>query len=264
MSILNEPYELNEVITNDIEVTSSLFKKIYKFTEFHYGNVSKSFIYITIEIEFYENKNENNDSYNDSDHDNISVYTNISIDACARSTCFQDVGADVDADALNDIHMNADACSVNTTDSHFRAFSKNRKNRKIAKKKNINKNIKNIIKNSPPPPQEQVECLNNNDSISDFNHGPKNTIKPSLNFNKIKNIVNNVKTEARKKVKIVPIEKKINTIMEKITNKIQSEMMKEYINYKLILENSKKPNGSYIHKVNAFYHVLLNKIESSL
>jgi hypothetical protein len=158
--------------------------------------------------------------------------------------------------------MNADACSVNTTESHIRAFSKNRENGKIGKKKKINKNIKNIIKN--PPPQEQVECLNNNDSVSDFNHDPKNPIKPSLNINKIKNIVDNVKTEARKKVKIVPIEKKINTIMEKITNKVQSEIMKEYINYKLILENSKKRKDSYIHKVNAFYHVLLNKIESNI
>lgn len=264
MNLLNEQYEQNELIMNDIEVTSSLFKKIYKFTEFHYGNVSKSFIYITIEIEFYENKNENNNenknddnrNYSDNDDDNVSIYTNISIDTSARSTCVQYEG--VDADTLNDVNMNADACSVKTTDSHFRAFSKNRKNKKngkIGKKKNINKT---------PPLQEQVECLNNNDSVSDFNDGPKNPIKPSLNFNKIKNIINNVKTEARKKVKVVPIEKKINTIMEKITNKVQSEIMKEYINYKLILENSKKRNGSYIHKVNAFYHVLLNKIESNI
>ena len=157
--------------------------------------------------------------------------------------------------------MNADTCSVKTTDSHFRA-SKNRKNGKMDKKKYIKKNI---IKN--PPPQEQVECLNINDSSSissDFNHGFKNPIKPSLNLNKIKNVVNNVNTEARKKVKVVPIEKKINTIMEKITNKVQSEIMKEYINYNLILENSKKRNGSYMHKVNAFYHVLLNKIESNI
>ena len=154
--------------------------------------------------------------------------------------------------------MNADTCSVKTTDSHFRA-SKNRKNGKMGKKKYIKKNI---IKN--PPPQEQVECLNNNDS-SDFNNNdPKHPIKPSLNLNKIKNVVNNVKTEARKKVKVVPIEKKINTIMEKITNKVQSEIMKEYINYKLILENSKKRNGSYMHKVDAFYYVLLNKIESNI
>ena len=153
--------------------------------------------------------------------------------------------------------MNADACSVKTIDSHSIA-SKNRKNVKGGKKKNIKKT---------PPPQEQVECLNNNDSIStssDFNHDPKHPIKPSLNLNKIKNIVNNVKTEARKKVKIVPIEKKINTIMEKITNKVQSEIMKEYINYKLILDNSKKRKDSYTHKVNAFYHVLLNKIESNI
>ncbi len=52
--------------------------------------------------------------------------------------------------------------------------------------------------------------------------------------------------------------------MEKITNKVQSEIMKEYINYKLVLENSKKQTGSYINKINAFYHILLNKIDSNL
>ena len=49
----NEQCEQNELITNEIEVSSSLFKKIYKFTEFHYGDISKSFIYITIEIELF-------------------------------------------------------------------------------------------------------------------------------------------------------------------------------------------------------------------
>ena len=63
MKLLNKQYkqyEQNELITNEMEVSSSLFKKIYKFTEFHYGDISKTFIYITIEIEFYENNNENN------------------------------------------------------------------------------------------------------------------------------------------------------------------------------------------------------------
>jgi len=258
MKLLNEQlYEQNELTTNEIEVNSSLFKKIYKFTEFHYGDISKSFIYITIEIEFYENNNENNnennDNYSDND-DNNSIYTTISIDTDAHSTCFRHAHAY----ALDDVTMNADACSVKTIDSHS-ITSKNRKNGKGGKKKNIKKT---------PPPQEQVECLNNNDPSStissDFNNDPKHPTKPSLNLNKIKNIVNNVKTEARKKVKIIPIEKKINTIMEKITNKVQSEIMKEYINYKLILDNSKKRKDSYIHKVNAFYHVLLNKIESNI
>ena len=41
--------------------------------------------------------------------------------------------------------------------------------------------------------------------------------------------------------------------------------MKEYMNYILVLENnSKKQKGSYVDKLNAFYHVILNKIESSL
>ena len=70
--------------------------------------------------------------------------------------------------------------------------------------------------------------------------------------------------ETHKKVKIIPIEKKLNIIIEKITNKLQSNLMKEYMNYILILEHSKKQNGSYKDKINAFYYVILNKIESSL
>ena len=40
--------------------------------------------------------------------------------------------------------------------------------------------------------------------------------------------------------------------------------MKEYMNYTLILENSTNQNGSYTDKLNAFYHILLNKIDSKL
>jgi hypothetical protein len=70
--------------------------------------------------------------------------------------------------------------------------------------------------------------------------------------------------ETHKKVKKVPIKKKITIIIEKITNKLQSELMKEYMNYILVLENNSKKQGSYVDKINAFYHVILNKIESNL
>ena len=53
----------------------------------------------------------------------------------------------------------------------------------------------------------------------------------------------------------------LNIIIEKITNKLQSNLMKEYMNYILILEHSKQQNGSYKDKINAFYYVILNKIE---
>ena len=111
---------------------------------------------------------------------------------------------------------------------------------------------------------EEEEEANHN---SDCNHDSNNPIKPkySLNLNKINNIVNAVKMETHKKIKKVPIKKKINIIIDKITNKLQSELMKEYMNYILVLENnSKKQKGSYVDKLNAFYHVILNKIESSL
>jgi hypothetical protein len=251
----NESIEQNEPVINKIELTTTFFKKIYRFSEFYFGNISKSFVYITIEIESNENENDddcnddngnddngnddncNDDNGNDDNGDNNSIYTNVSMDN-THSTYFQD--EDLDSVTLK-----------NTNDSHSVSSTalKNRKNNKKSKKGKK----KNIIKK-----QEQ-------ESISNCNHDEnKNPDKHSLNLNKIKNIVNNVNTEAHKKIKPIPIEKKINTIMEKITNKIHSEMIKEYMNYIFILENSKKPNGSYIHKVNAFYHVLLNKIESSL
>ena len=52
--------------------------------------------------------------------------------------------------------------------------------------------------------------------------------------------------------------------MEKITNKLQSELMKEYMNYTLILENSKKQNGFRLNHIKAIYHVILNKLDSKL
>ena len=64
MNRLNEPNmnRLNEPIMNQIEVSTTVFNKIYRFTEIHYGNISKSFIYITVEVEIYENENDNFDT----------------------------------------------------------------------------------------------------------------------------------------------------------------------------------------------------------
>ena len=265
MNQLNKRDEQNEPIMNEIEVRTTVFKKIYRFTEFHYENISKSFIYITIEVEIYENENENENEYEyeyeyeNYDYDNNSICTNTSIDTDARSVYLQDVNIHIlNGVDMNGVDMNGDAYSVNTTDSHSIA-SKNRKNSKKGKKKKIIK----------IPSQEQEHLNKYNHDSSDCNHDPNNPIKPKplLNINKIKNIVSNDKKDARKKVKIVPIEKKINTIMEKITSKLQSEIMKEYMNYNLILENSKKSkkqNGSYINHIKAIYHVLLNKIDSKL
>ena len=49
---------LNKPIMNQIEVSTTVFNKIYRFTEIHYGNISKSFIYMTVEVENYYNENE--------------------------------------------------------------------------------------------------------------------------------------------------------------------------------------------------------------
>ena len=62
----------------------------------------------------------------------------------------------------------------------------------------------------------------------------------SLNLNKIKNIIRNDKVEESKNIKIVPIQKKIQSIIKKVTNNVESEIMKQFINYKLIIDHSKK------------------------
>ena len=162
----------------------------------------------------------------------------------------------MNADAHADSHADAHAHSIKTTNSHP-IHLKNKKNSKKYKKNNIIKN---------PPQEQKQECLNNHDSSDCTHESNNNPIKPkySLNINKIKNVVNNVKTEIFNNTKIIPIEKKINIIIEKVTNKLQSELMKEYMNYTLILENSTNQNGSYTDKLNAFYHILLNKIDSKL
>ena len=39
--------------------------------------------------------------------------------------------------------------------------------------------------------------------------------------------------------------------------------MKQFINYKLIIDHSKKKNND-VNKLNAIYHLILNNIDSSL
>ena len=229
MNRLNEPNmnRLNEPIMNQIEVSTTVFNKIYRFTEIHYGNISKSFIYITVEVEIYENENDNFDT------------------------------------------EDADAHLVKMTDSHHSIASKNIKKIPLQKQEEYASDKEEEYASDKEEEEyasdnEEEEEANHN---SDCNHDSNNPIKPkySLNLNKINNIVNAVKMETHKKIKKVPIKKKINIIIDKITNKLQSELMKEYMNYILVLENnSKKQKGSYVDKLNAFYHVILNKIESSL
>jgi hypothetical protein len=86
-----------------------------------------------------------------------------------------------------------------------------------------------------------------------------------LNLNKIKNVIQNEKVEMRNNnnVKVIPIEKKLLLIMKKITTRIESELTKEIINYKLILNKFKK-SDNFQNNINAFYYTLLNKIDKSL
>ena len=69
--------------------------------------------------------------------------------------------------------------------------------------------------------------------------------------------------EESKNIRVVPIQKKIQSIIKKVTNNIESEIMKQFINYKLIIDHSKKKNND-VNKLNAFYHLILNTIDSSL
>ena len=86
----NETNETNERIGNvsEIEVNNIFFKKIYKFTEIYYRNIDKSFIHVTINIEFYENElnlNLYEKCNNDDDDDNDIKEDEMNIDA--RSSC---------------------------------------------------------------------------------------------------------------------------------------------------------------------------------
>lgn len=102
----------------------------------------------------------------------------------------------------------------------------------------------------------------NNSHAKDANDGNKSKI---LNLNKIKNIIYNDK-ERENNIKIIPIEKKIFSIIKKFTTKVESEVVKEFLNYKLILNNFKKNSKSneLKNKINAFYYILLNKLDKNL
>ena len=219
---------------NEIEVNNIFFKKIYKFTEIYCKNISKSFayVYITINIEFYENKlNADN-----ARHDNM-----------------EDV--------------NADAHSVKTSDSYsYSTCSISSKKRKKSKKDNKKNKLETTLPytdgaNHGGSGEEDVGGGGGNDCSSNAN-AVLSQSSSSLNLNKIKNIILNDKVEESKNIRIVPIQKKIQSIIKKVTNNIESEIMKQYINYKLIIDHSKKKND--VNKLNAFYHLILNNIDSGL
>ena len=89
--------------------------------------------------------------------------------------------------------------------------------------------------------------------------------KPKLNFNKIKNIIQKYEKEVSS-LKKISIHKKLNNIIKKITKKIKVEITKDVVNYGNILEtySSKKTNKNVNDLLNAFYHLVLNKINSKI
>jgi hypothetical protein len=95
--------------------------------------------------------------------------------------------------------------------------------------------------------------------------------KPKLNVNKIKNIIDKSKNENRdNEEKGVSIQDKIYRLIKKINNKIKSEVVKEWMEYENVVENEIKNNKDTSNddeieiKMNAFYHYILNKINSKI
>jgi hypothetical protein len=88
--------------------------------------------------------------------------------------------------------------------------------------------------------------------------------KLKLNMDKIKNIVEKNENEVKNiKNTSIPIETKINIIIKKLNNKIKNEVVKDLIEYETILKQTGE-TVSRSAKVNAFYHFVLNKINSYL
>lgn len=93
--------------------------------------------------------------------------------------------------------------------------------------------------------------------------------KPKLNVNKIKNIIEKSKNENRdSEEKGLSIQDKIQMLIKKINNKIKAEVVKELMEYENVVENeikNNKNNDDEIEmKMNAFYHYILNKINSKI
>jgi len=95
--------------------------------------------------------------------------------------------------------------------------------------------------------------------------------KPKLNVNKIKNIIEKSKNENRdSEEKGLSIQDKIQRLIKKINNKIKAEVVKELMEYENVVENEIKNNKNNDDddeiemKMNAFYHYILNKINSKI
>ena len=117
--------------------------------------------------------------------------------------------------------------------------------------------------NTKDTKKSQIKDKNNKKSKS--NHSNYVVNSKQLNLDKIKTIINNDKRAEEKDVKNIPIEKKVFSIIKKITTKIESEVVKEFINYKLILKKFKKSNNNELKsKMNAFYYLLLNKLDKKI
>jgi hypothetical protein len=74
----------------------------------------------------------------------------------------------------------------------------------------------------------------------------------------------------KKNVKTISLNKKINSILQKINTKIQTEIAKGTMEYVNILQSSNKSNSNgnngndFNRKLSAIYELILNKIDDKL
>ena len=281
MNELNEPTE--------ITIDYTFFKKIYIVSKKHIldHSISKYFTHVQIDIiDFFDNNT--NDNGVDSEFmyafettkikmdmdmvvDEILLETGFmdadeedSVSVTTVTTTIEDAGADVDANSfVSEMHSMTQSKQKYVKGKHLK-----KKRKKECYEKKNNENIKkNYNTDNAPIPATPTITPRTTTTTTTPTPTPRTTPtsapKSLLNLNKIKNVIQNEKVETRNNVKVVPIEKKLLLIMKKITTKLESELTKEIINYKLILNNFKK-SDNFQNKINAFYYTLLNKIDNSL
>jgi hypothetical protein len=285
---MNERHGPNEP-TTEITIDYTFFKKIYIVSNKHIldqdQNVSKYFTHVQIDIvDLFDNNNNTSDNGGDKcmfleyidafDTKNIKMDVDVDVDMNV------DVDMDMDEILLETSFMDADeedSASVKTVTTIIEdAGADVDANSFVGETRSMTQSKKKYVKGTHVKKRRKNECYEkkNNENIKKIyntdNAPPVPTTtattppKSLLNLNKIKNVIQNEKVETRNNnVKVVPIEKKLLLIMKKITTKIESELTKEIINYKLILNNFKK-SDNFQTKINAFYYTLLNKIDNSL
>ena len=161
---------------------------------------------------------------------------------------------------VNDVNANDVNVNVNVKELFDGLNASEETNKNVAVDMSKKPIVNNLIRNKAHA--RAVPIITNENKCSKE--------KPKLNVNKIKNIIEKTKNENRDCEKSVSIQNKIHTIIKKINNKIKAEVVKELMEYETIVENETKKNideddeNEIETKMNAFYHYILNKINSKI